>query len=130
MIEALKKAMELADSAINSTLEELCNKHNAELEALRKEKDEELSALRKEKDNDIAGLRAELAELKTLVDENKTEADANIEKLSSVDTTQKDHMEGLQTVSYIGLGIAGVSFAANIVLLAQMLMKKRKPFVK
>lgn len=144
-LDAAKEDLEnaLAGNAadLQKKLNELRKKHDADMEALRKEKDEqisalrkekddEISALRKEKDEDISDLRAELAALKNLVNDNKAETDTTVATLASVDDTQEDNVQVLRTVSYIGLGIAGVSFIANIVLFAQMLLEKKRRFAK
>lgn len=133
-LDAAKEDLEnaLAGNAadLQKKLNELRKKHDADMEALRKEKDDEISALRKEKDEDISDLRAELAALKNLVNDNKAEMDTTVATLASVDDTQEDNVQVLRTVSYIGLGIAGVSFIANIVLFAQMLLEKKRRFAK
>lgn len=133
VIDALDKAYKKADSQLKSSIDalkkelgELRDKHAAEIEALRKEKDDEIAALRKEKNDDIASLRTELTALKTQVNDNKAESDATVATLASVDTVQEDNMGVLRTVSYIGLGIAGASFLANVVLFTLPLIKKRK----
>lgn len=133
VIDALDKAYKKADSQLKSSIDvlkkelgELRDKHAAEIEALRKEKDDEIAALRKEKNDDIASLRTELTALKTQVNDNKAESDATVATLASVNDVQEDNMGVLRTVSYIGLGIAGASFLANVVLFTLPLIKKRK----
>ncbi len=106
-------------------MDALREEKDAQLESLRSEKDEQLEALRKEKDAQLEALREELRALQDRVTENKTESDESVAQLTSTDGKQEEDLGTLQVVSYVGLGIAGVSMISNGGLLIQKLLRKR-----
>ncbi len=81
--------------------------------------------MRKEKNAELEALREELRALQERVTENKTESDESVAQLTSTDGKQEEDLGTLQVVSYVGLGIAGVSMISNGGLLIQKLLRKR-----